>query len=152
LAHRTALRIVDRNDGSGIVDEQLFAGAVFLAQHHVQLTPPLLVGIAESTVAVSVWVCLSILFPYQLQRQVGMLLEFFMDAGQIRLWLTVLIDPPHRPTEQSFFQLPVIPSLPATATRHQPPERASDIRESWLARSNSYGRSVGGQDLTRSGV
>jgi hypothetical protein len=39
----------------------------------------------------------------------GMLLEFFMDAGQIRLWLTVLIDPPHRPTEQSFFQLPVIP-------------------------------------------
>ena len=109
MAHRTALRIVDGNGGPGIIDEQLFAGAVFLAQHHVQLTPPLLVEIAESTVAVSVGVCLSVLFPYQLQRQVGMLLEFFMDAGQIRLWLTVLIDPPQGPTEQSFFQLPVIP-------------------------------------------
>src|SRR5439155_12634111 len=63
--------IVYRDRGSGPVDRILLAGLVFLAKNHILLLAPPPVEFAETTVAVSFRMHLSILFPSQLQRQVG---------------------------------------------------------------------------------
>src|ERR1700757_4036559 len=68
-------RIVYRNRGTGPVHESLLARLVYLAQNHILLPAPPLVELAEATVAVSFRMHLSILFPCQLQCQMGMLLQ-----------------------------------------------------------------------------
>lgn len=61
----------DRNRVAGIVDEQLLAGLVLLAEHHILLAPPALVEFAQACVAVTVGMILPIFLPPQLQRQVA---------------------------------------------------------------------------------
>jgi hypothetical protein len=51
------------NRRPGVIDEELLARLVLLAQHHIQLLPPLLVEFTEPAVAVAVRVSLLILLP-----------------------------------------------------------------------------------------
>jgi len=55
------------------IHKQLLAGLVFLPKHHILFPPPALVQLAETAVLVAIRVCLPILFPKQLLRQVRML-------------------------------------------------------------------------------
>src|SRR5450759_5555849 len=68
--HFTALRVVNRYRGSGVIDEHLLAGAVLLPQHQVELFQPSPVEIAESAIAIAVRMALTPFLPQRLQRQV----------------------------------------------------------------------------------
>ncbi len=50
-------------------------GLVFLAQHHIQAPPALLIALAKPTVAIPLEIRLPVFFPHQLQSQMTMLLE-----------------------------------------------------------------------------
>jgi hypothetical protein len=69
---------------SGPIDEALLASLVLLAKNQVLLPPPPLIQLAEPTVAISLRVFLSVLFPSQLQCQMGMLLELIVEGWKIR--------------------------------------------------------------------
>ena len=79
----TATRIMDRDRCSRPINEQLLAGLVLLAQHHILLPPPASVQLAEPAVLVAIRVCLPILLPKQLLRHVWMLLPLPMEIGEI---------------------------------------------------------------------
>ena len=110
-ALRTTLRVVDGDRVPGVVNEELLAGLVLLSQHHVQLLPPLLIELAEPAVGIAVGIRLAILFPGQLQRQVRMALEFFVESRKIRSGLATLVGAPWRSSEQSLFQPAIIPAF-----------------------------------------
>ena len=48
---RSALRVMDGNRIPGVIDEELFASLVLVAEHHVQTTAPAMVEFAEAAVA-----------------------------------------------------------------------------------------------------
>src|SRR5260370_30470060 len=50
-------------------------GCVFLAQHHIQAPPALLITLGKPTVAIPLEIRLPVFFPHQLQSQMTMLLE-----------------------------------------------------------------------------
>src|SRR6266478_2960071 len=77
-------RIVHRNRGTGPVHESLLARLVYLTQDHILLPTPPLVELTEATVAVPFRMHLPVLFPSQLQRQMGMLLQLSVQGGKIR--------------------------------------------------------------------
>ena len=62
----TALRVVNRYRGSGVIDEHLLAGAVLLPQHQVELFQPSPVEVAVPAVAVAFRVALPSFLPDQL--------------------------------------------------------------------------------------
>jgi hypothetical protein len=70
LAYFARLWVYERDGVAGIIDEQLLASPVLLAQHHVQAPMPAPVQLAKAAVAVAVRVRLAVLVPHQLQRQV----------------------------------------------------------------------------------
>ena len=77
--------IMDRNRGSGLIDEHLPAGFVLLLEkHHVELAAPVLLQLAKAAVAVPFRVALPVLFPRQLQCQVPMALLLLMNRGIVR--------------------------------------------------------------------
>src|SRR5579863_510658 len=84
LVHGTTARVVDRDGGSRPIDEQLLAGLVFLTQNHVLLAPPALKQLAETRIAIAVWVSLPVLLPEQLLGQVGMYLPLLVKVGKVR--------------------------------------------------------------------
>ena len=67
---------------------------MLLAQHHIQLLPPPLVEFAKAAVSVAVRVGLPIFFPGELQRQMRMALEFFVELGKIGLGLAGRVGAP----------------------------------------------------------
>jgi hypothetical protein len=81
----TALRIVNRNRGPGVVHEHLLAGAVLLPQHQVEFLQPPPVEIAEAAIAIALRVALAPLLPDQLQSQVFVGLQILVDLRPIRL-------------------------------------------------------------------
>ena len=81
---RAGLRIDDRYGVAGIIDKQLFPGAMLLAQHQIQLSDPTLIQFAEPAVLITVGIGLLVLLPEQLQGEVLMAAQFFMNAGPIR--------------------------------------------------------------------
>ena len=83
--HLTALRVVNRNRGPGVIHEHLLAGAMLLTQHQVELLQPPPVEIAEAAIAVALRVALASLLPDQLQGQVLVRLQLLVDLGPIRL-------------------------------------------------------------------
>src|SRR5205814_6731221 len=85
---------MEGNRRPSVIDEELLSGLVLLPQHHIQLLTPLLVEFAEPAVAAAVGVSLSVLLPGQLQRQMGMALEFFVETRKIRSDLAVFVDAP----------------------------------------------------------
>src|SRR5207247_9320053 len=96
-----------------------------LPQHHIQLLTPLLVEFAEPAVAAAVGVSLSVLLPGQLQRQMGMALELFVETRKIRSDLAVFVDAPRGAPEQGRVQLTVIPDLrnrPGDPAHLRPPQ------------------------------
>jgi hypothetical protein len=66
------------------IDKQLLAGAMLLAHHYVPLAFPLLVVVAELTVAVAVGMRRCVLFPQQLQGDVLVFLKLFVDVRKVR--------------------------------------------------------------------
>jgi hypothetical protein len=69
---------------TGPIYETLLARLVYLAKDHILLPAPPLVELAEATVAVSFRMYLPVLFPSQLQGQMGMLLQLSVQCGKIR--------------------------------------------------------------------
>jgi hypothetical protein len=59
---------------------------VFLAQHHVQVPPPMLIALAKPTVAIPLGIRLTVFFPHQLQVQMAMLPQLLMDTSPVWLW------------------------------------------------------------------
>ena len=102
---------MDRNRGSGKIDEELLACRMLLAQHHVQALPPALVEFAEATVAITVRVSLAVLLPGQLQGEMRMALQLFVKAGKIRGRSGFSYKAPHAGTEQGLFQAAIIPAF-----------------------------------------
>ena len=84
---------------------------MLLSQHDIQLLPPPLLELAEPAVGIAVGMRLAILFPGQLQRQVRMALEFFVESRKIRSGLATLVGAPWRSSEQSLFQPAIIPAF-----------------------------------------
>jgi len=48
LLYGATVRVANRHGGSRSIDEQLFAGLVFLAQHHTLFATPALVQLAKN--------------------------------------------------------------------------------------------------------
>src|SRR5712692_21374 len=123
-------RIVHRNRGTGPVHETLLARLVYLAKNYILLPAPTLVELAEATVAVSLRMNLPVLFPSQLQRQMGMLLQLSVQGGKIREDLF----------GESFLSPAALRTMPARrAARPSLPESARLSRPPPLS-SGSYGR------------
>ncbi|MGA2988079.1 MAG: hypothetical protein ABSG32_30220 [Terriglobia bacterium] len=78
---------MDRNRRPGVIDEQFLSRHMILAQHYIQLLTPPLVQFAKAAVSVTVRVGLPVFFPGELERQVRMAWEFFVELGKIRLGL-----------------------------------------------------------------
>ena len=75
------LGILDGDGSASPIDKTLLTRRMVLAQNHVLLPEPAPVQFAEATVAVSLRMCLPILFPSQLQSQMTMLLELLLECG-----------------------------------------------------------------------
>src|SRR5580704_12166361 len=84
LLHWTTPWIMDRNRRACPIHEQLLAGLVLLSQHHILFPPPPLVQLAEAAVLVAIRVCLPVLLPQQLLRQMCMLLALTMKVSEVR--------------------------------------------------------------------
>lgn len=69
-AHLAAEPVNHLHGVTGIVDEQLLAGDMDLAQGRLEAAGPLLVAFAEPRLAEAVGVCVAILLPHQHQRDV----------------------------------------------------------------------------------
>ena len=67
-----------------MIDEGLLAGAVFLAQHDVQIARPVPVQLAEPAIVVSFRMGLMMFFPQQLQGDVLAALQLLVDDCEIR--------------------------------------------------------------------
>ena len=83
LLRWTTTRIMDRYRCSCPINEQLLAGLVLLAQHHILFPSPPLIQLAEATVLVAVGIRLPVLFPKQLLRHVWMLLPLPVKIGEV---------------------------------------------------------------------
>ena len=119
LLHGTAARVVDRDGGSRPIDEQLLAGLVFLAQHHILLPAPALVQLAETGVAIAVRVGLPVLLPEQLLGQVWMHLPLLVKLGEVRHRQHGRASP-WRTAEQGSLQplfVPILPKRPRDSGR-----------------------------------
>ena len=77
--------VIDGNRCPRPVHEHLLPGFVFLAQHHIQVPPPVLIALAKPTVAIPLGMCLPVFFPHQLQGQMTMLLELLVSRFPVRL-------------------------------------------------------------------
>ena len=85
---------IPHRDGlARVVDKQLLAGPVFLAQHHVLLPTPALVELAEAAVTVAVRVHGAVLLPEQLQGEVLVLPQLGVDRGKVGRRPVVLFGP-----------------------------------------------------------
>src|SRR5580658_2063066 len=108
--------------GSCPVDESLLAGFVLLAKYHILLLAPPPVQFAEATVAISFRMHLSVLFPCQLQCQMGMLLQLLVEGRKIRKGPLVRADYRALLAEQGLFDAFFVPTfrqcqeIPAAAT------------------------------------
>ena len=60
---RAALCIVEGDGVPGIIHEELFAGLVLVAQHHVQMAAPAMIELAEAAVAIAVGAALAVFLP-----------------------------------------------------------------------------------------
>jgi hypothetical protein len=80
----TVFRIMNRNRGAGVIDEHLLASAVLLPQDQVQLLQPSPVEFAKPAVSIAVRIALAAFLPDQLQCQVLVRLQVFVDLGPIR--------------------------------------------------------------------
>ena len=109
--HFASLRVVNRDRGSGVIDEHFLAGAVFLPQYQVELFQPSPVEIAKPAIAIAVRTALAAFLPHQLQRQVLVGLQLLVNLGPIRL-RTFPPDGRHRPLrKQRLLGLLVIPTV-----------------------------------------
>lgn len=64
--HFARLGIGDRHRLAGMIDEDLLAGPVFLAQHDIQIARPTPVQLAEPAIVVTFRMGLMVFFPQQL--------------------------------------------------------------------------------------
>jgi hypothetical protein len=78
LANFPALWIIDRDGGTRPIDEQLLAGTMLLAQHHIALLFPALVQIAETAIGVAVRLRSAVLLPQQLPGGVPVPLQLLV--------------------------------------------------------------------------
>ena len=77
------MAVHNRDGVSGIVHEELLAGAVFLPQHQIQLAAPARVQITELTVLIALRVHLLVLVPEQHQGHMLVSAALLMDGGEV---------------------------------------------------------------------
>ena len=102
------LQVLDRDGRPGVVNEELFAGAVLLAENDVELAPPALVEFAETAVAVAVGMSFDVLFPQQLQGHVPVRLQLLMNRGEVGFGAALTWRPRHTSAEQTLFELSLV--------------------------------------------
>ncbi|MGY3463246.1 hypothetical protein ACVW0I_000117 [Bradyrhizobium sp. LM6.11] len=108
-AHLAAEPVNHLHGMAGIVDEQLLAGDMDLAQGRLEAAGPLLVAFAEPRIAEAVGVCVAILLPQQHQRDVR--------APQLAMherpvWMRTLVAGPiRRRRKQAVVELDVVVQL-----------------------------------------
>ena len=85
LAHLAGGAVDDRHRVPGVVDEQLLAGAVLLAHHHVEAPGPGPVALAEPAVLKPVRVDGLVLLPQQRQRH-ALAPQLPVHRRPVRLW------------------------------------------------------------------
>src|SRR5579875_3462240 len=107
----STLRVVDSDGVPGIIHEELFAGLMLLAQHHVQTAAPATVELAEAAVAIALGVVLAVFLPQPCQRQVTMGFEFLVKGRKVGRRLAGFIDAARAMAEQRLFQPRLIPTL-----------------------------------------
>jgi hypothetical protein len=106
--------IGQRQGLSGMVDEQLVAAAVVLAQDQIELGFPTAVELAVAAVLVAFGIDLLVLLPQQLQRHVFVAAQLFVDpikvGRRLRVFRRPLVDRKQPPLEgfviQTFRQRP----------------------------------------------
>src|SRR5580692_4734441 len=81
---RSAARIINRNSVASPIDKKLLSSFVFLAQHDILLAAPALIQLAETGVAIAVWMSLPVLLPQQLLGHMCMLLPLPVQLGEVR--------------------------------------------------------------------
>src|SRR4051794_343816 len=69
-AHFAGGRVVDRDRVAGVIDEELLAGAMLVAEHDVLSLEPTAVQAAVAAVAIAVRLPVAVFLPEQLQREV----------------------------------------------------------------------------------
>jgi hypothetical protein len=72
-----------REGVAGIVDEEFFAGAMFLPEHDILALEPVTVEVAEAAVPVAIGVLQLVLLPEELQGEVLVNLELAADGGEV---------------------------------------------------------------------
>ena len=102
---------MDGNGVAGVIDKELLAGLVLVAEDDVQLAAPAAVEFAEAAVTVAVGVVLAVLLPEQLQRDVTMGLEFLVKALKLRCGTVGFVDAARRVPEKRLFQPGLVPTL-----------------------------------------
>ncbi len=84
FALRSALRVKDGDGVAGVIDEELFARLVLVAQHHIQMAVPAMIEFREAAVALAVGVVLAVFLPLQEQRQAAVGLKFLVKVREVR--------------------------------------------------------------------
>ena len=92
----------------GVINEELFAGAVLLAENDVELAAPALVEFAETAVAVALGISLDVLFPQQLQGDMLVRLQLLVNRGKVGFDTALTRRPRHTSAEQALFELSLV--------------------------------------------
>ena len=83
LANLASLGVRYRNRLTGVINERLFPGAVFVPQHHVKTTLPFAVDLAVPAVGVAKRIRLLVLIPQKLKGYVLPALQFFVNRSAV---------------------------------------------------------------------
>jgi hypothetical protein len=83
LADLAGLAVVNGDSGAGVVDEELLARSMLLAEGKFVGAVPLAVQIAEAAITVAAGLGLFVLPPDQLQGKVFMLFQFLVDGVEV---------------------------------------------------------------------
>ena len=119
---------------SGVIDEHLFPGAVFLPQHHIQLPLPLAVKLAVPAVVVAQRMGLLVLLPQKLKGDILPALQFSVNRRAVGQATSLRRS--HRRRVQALLQCHVIEIRrqgPAQPRRFQPFKTSLDGASAYLA-------------------
>src|ERR1700730_1754294 len=111
LPDLSRVRILYRDLRPAPVDKPLLAPLVLLAKNYILLPPPLPIQVAEPAVAIPLRVLFPVIFPSQLQGQMGMLLELFVEGWKIREGMLAGLFYRKRLTKHGFFNPLLVPAL-----------------------------------------
>jgi hypothetical protein len=102
---------VDRNRVSDVIDEELLAGLMLVAEHDVQTSAPAMLEFAEAAVAEAPGVVLAVFLPQQLQGSADDGIAVPGEGWQSPAWAGGFRKAARGVPEQRLFQLGLVPAL-----------------------------------------